>query len=166
MSYSIKITIVDNPRNRIAAVEEATTTGAKVTQWQQGYTVTMDHSGHSGMIRFRSTNFENFTVVVGVHNYVRWCDIQPDLKNTATAAENLPHYYKGDRPEHQMLWKQSPTADVTTSNHNRIQLIYTCKEGHELTADLIYGDGSGTTGNIGPVKEDDGLEAEPYPQFN
>ena len=171
MAYRIKLSVVDNYRNRIAAIEEVgKNENAKWTTVDGGFLLSMTGSGTSGIIRFRTTNFETFVVLVGVHNYERWCDIKPDLDVNASAKDIIKLYYDGSRPEYQKLWQQSPTADVTTSNKSHIQLTYTIKEGHDLAVDLIYRDGPGgadSAGHAGDGGEEDdpemppGLTAEP-----
>lgn len=157
MAYRIKLSVVDNYRNRIAAIEEVGgDENAKWTTVDGGFLLSMTKSGNSGIIRFRTTNFETFVVLVGVHNWERWCDIEPDVDVNASAKDIINLYYDASRPQYQKLGLQSPTADVLTSNKNRIRLTYTIKEGHDLAVDLIYRDGPRGADSAGHA--DDGPE--------
>ncbi|KAG2128533.1 fungal fruit body lectin-domain-containing protein, partial [Suillus bovinus] len=56
-------------------------------------TLTMGGSGMSGGLRFISGTREKFLVVLGIHNYKRWCNINTDLVPLATATNIHPEYY-------------------------------------------------------------------------
>ncbi|PPQ81531.1 hypothetical protein CVT25_013327 [Psilocybe cyanescens] len=59
----------------------------------------MGGSGTSGIVRFASDSGENFAVVLGVHNYARWCDIVTDIPTTQTATTLQPIYYAANSAE-------------------------------------------------------------------
>ena len=152
MSYVIKVTIVDNFRNRIAAVEEVGWLYGGGATWEvtdKGLNLLMKSSGTSGVILFRTTNYETFAIAVGVHNYKRWSDIKTDLDVNTTVKDIIPDYYNNDKPEHKVREKQSATADAVTANKNSIKLNFTQAEGHDLAVDLIYRDGPNGAGDAG-----------------
>ncbi|KAL3465722.1 fungal fruit body lectin [Aspergillus heterothallicus] len=100
MSYTITVIVVNTTGNALSIVEKASWHYGGGGTWAEHdgqHTLTMGSSGTSGSLRFQSSNGELFNVVVGVHNYHPWGDVQVDLVGHDTAVKLLPEYYSGGR---------------------------------------------------------------------
>lgn len=98
----------------------------------------MDNSGTSGTLRLEShDNKENFVVVVGVHNYKRWCDIVTDLKSSTTGASLNPEYYDGKRDSQRE--KQLSSFNVSNATGRKISIKFVEEEGKDLMANILIG---------------------------
>ncbi|OTA55465.1 hypothetical protein K449DRAFT_388140, partial [Hypoxylon sp. EC38] len=53
----------------------------------------MSDSGQSGALLLQSSRDERVFVVVGVHNWVRWCDIVTSISPADSAGKVLEMYY-------------------------------------------------------------------------
>ncbi|KAL2828555.1 fungal fruit body lectin [Aspergillus pseudoustus] len=102
MSYTITVIVVNTTSTALSIVEKASWHYGGGGTWSEHdggsqHTLTMGSSGTSGSLRFQSANGEFFNVVVGVHNYAPWGDVQVDLVGHDTAVKLLPEYYSGGR---------------------------------------------------------------------
>jgi hypothetical protein len=75
-------------------------------------------------------------LIVGVHNFYRWCDIIVDLEDTDTAEEIHPSYYDDSSPRYGMLWEQLSEIKKTTARDTALELKFSTKEGKKLVAVL------------------------------
>ena len=98
----------------------------------------MAGSGTSGMLRFNTSNGEYFALVVGVHNYKRWCDITVDLKGNDTCMKLHPQYYGSASKQTGMREKQLAKHSVTTKNGKKIEIDFYQSDGRKLFANLMY----------------------------
>jgi hypothetical protein len=98
-----------------------------------GQKLTMTSSGTSGLLRFRLSNGEQIAVTVGVHNYLRWCDIT-DLKADEALASRQWSYYTASDPGFAMLWKQASSWSMRTPRRKAVTVYYTVADGSELHA--------------------------------
>ncbi|KAG2066144.1 lectin 3a [Suillus decipiens] len=87
-------------------------------------TLVMGGSGTSGALRFRNGSGEEFLVVLGVHNYKRWCDIVTDLAPGDTAMKIQPEYYMDGNPRNEMLWKQLAEIQKTSKKGTKVEVKY------------------------------------------
>ncbi|KAJ7506008.1 lectin [Mycena galericulata] len=146
MSYTITVRVFQtNPSNGayFRIVEQTTfRSGDGKNEWNviQGTpTIAFGGSGTSGALRFKSdkTN-EPFIVVLGVHNYKRWCDIVTDPTPLQTAMAINEEYYGGGG-RHGQRERQNSSCNVTNSSGRRITVNYSVAEGNSLVADVIVG---------------------------
>jgi len=103
-------------------------------------TLHMGGSGVSGGIRFSSDKTEEqFIVFVGVHNYVRWCDIVVDPGERSTATALHPVYYQEGSPQANNRWRTLAHCTAKNKHGRAINLTYTVGTGNNLKADLVIG---------------------------
>ncbi|KIJ24171.1 hypothetical protein M422DRAFT_217261 [Sphaerobolus stellatus SS14] len=102
-------------------------------QWK----LTMGGSGTCGTLRFDdSVNDEHFFVLIGVHNYKRWCDIVTDEEDS-DLTKLLSQYYDDNYPHRTgVRWKQRSKASATTDNGTKIKVKFTKDDGHDLKVEL------------------------------
>ena len=138
MSYTIHLLIKNEGWFR--NVERTVWYYANGGTWsdQEGIMVLrMGGSGTSGTLRFKDSSTGNiFLVALGVHNYKRWCDIVPDLKDKDTGMQIHPTYYDDKSPRNGMLWKQLDHIEKTDATGLKIAIVFEVKEGNELYATL------------------------------
>ncbi|KAB8067575.1 fungal fruit body lectin [Aspergillus leporis] len=94
----------------------------------------MGGSGTSGILRFKSSCGETFTVALGIHNYNVWCDAQVNLRDDETAVKMHPEYYnRGSLSDqaHSGIFKG-------TKNANCVGISFTQTDGNQLPAVLYY----------------------------
>jgi hypothetical protein len=123
--------------NGTAWITNTTTTakGATLTT----YTLSMDASGTSGMLRFRTESGAIFAVAIGVHNYERWCDVQVDLAGDNPLTKLHARYYDDKDELYKKLWAQSPDASgVLSTEGHEVKVGFYKTEGHSLAGYLAY----------------------------
>ncbi|KAG0696921.1 lectin 2b [Suillus ampliporus] len=87
-------------------------------------TLDLENSGSSGSLRFRNGAGEEFFVVLGVHNYQRWCDVVVDLAPAETGMKIHPQYYDEGNPKYHMLWKQLTEITKTSTKGTTVDVKY------------------------------------------
>jgi len=128
MSYTIIARIIDSSDVGFTVVEKATMSSGTWSDTDGINTLTMDSSGTSGGLRFRSTDgAEIFYVALGVHNYKRWCDIVTDLVAQDSGVKLQPEYYESGK-RNEMLWKQLPEIEKTSAKGRKITVTYVKEE--------------------------------------
>ncbi|KAF4612357.1 hypothetical protein D9613_003895 [Agrocybe pediades] len=142
MSYSIALrTYQTNTTAFFHPVEQTVWHFANGGTWSDTdgtKTLTMGGSGTSGGIRFLSNTNEQFIVFVGVHNYVRWCDIAVDpVGNTATTLN--PVYYQKGTPQTAARERQGAKCTATNKLDRVINVEYTVATGNNLKANVVIG---------------------------
>ncbi|KAK7436362.1 hypothetical protein VKT23_019210 [Stygiomarasmius scandens] len=142
MTYTITVRIYQTNPNAFFQLVEKTiwhyANGGTWTEAHDEHVLTMGGSGTSGLLRFSSNTGEFFTVALGVHNYVRWCDIVPNLPSNQTGCVILPEYYNNQARGHQRE-KQLESFSVNNATGRQLSVVYTVKEGNDLRADIIIG---------------------------
>jgi hypothetical protein len=112
-----------------------TAKGATVTT----YTLSMDASGSSGALRFRTESGTIFSVAIGVHNYKRWSDVQVDLASDNPLTKLHARYYDDKDELYKKLWAQSPEASgALSSEGHEVKVGFYRTEGHALAGYLAY----------------------------
>ncbi|CAK9859161.1 unnamed protein product [Sphagnum jensenii] len=133
MSYTIHATFIQTKLHPGYSIVEMT--NFREGTWSENgpeHILTLSASGSSGILRFKSSDDNYFLVSLGVHNYKRWCDIVVDATPTDTGVAIHPEYYNADSPRYEMLWKQLPELDKTTSTGVQIKVQYYKEEDHSL----------------------------------
>ncbi|PPQ80344.1 hypothetical protein CVT25_003627 [Psilocybe cyanescens] len=144
MSYSIStFTYQTNTNAFFIPVEKTVWNYANGGTWTPDSagqtTLTMGGSGTSGIVRFISNAGENFAVVLGVHNYVRWCDIITDIPTSQTATTLQPLYYASGSTQSAQREKQQATCSAKANNGRTVNVVYTVATGNNLSADIVIG---------------------------
>ncbi|KAG2366745.1 lectin [Suillus spraguei] len=129
MSYTISARPIDNTSYYpgFTLVEKTVWYYANGGTWSDtgsSLTLVMGGSGTSGAVRFRNGSGEEFLVVLGVHNYKRWCDIVTDLAPGDTAMKIQPEYYQEGNPRNEMLGKQLAEIQKTSKKGTKVQVKY------------------------------------------
>ncbi|KAF7345987.1 XCL-like lectin [Mycena venus] len=146
MSYTITVRVFQTNPNSGAyfRIVEQTTfrSGDGKNEWnliQGAPTISFGFSGSSGALRFKSdkTN-EPFIVVLGVHNYKRWCDIVTDPTPLQTAMAINEEYYGGGGRD-RCRERQNASCNTTNSRGRKITVNYSVADGNCLVADVIVG---------------------------
>ncbi|RAL12732.1 uncharacterized protein BO97DRAFT_53687 [Aspergillus homomorphus CBS 101889] len=140
MSYTIRLSIRNSTTDTLTVVEEACWHYANGGTWtaeqQNGeYVLTMGGSGTSGMLRFQSSSGDLFTLVLGVHNYHPWGDVQVNLRPEDTAARMLPEYYSGGKYSGDA---HGGLMNVVTARQRMVGFVFEGTEGHDLSAVMFY----------------------------
>ncbi|PPQ89856.1 hypothetical protein CVT25_004736 [Psilocybe cyanescens] len=144
MSYSIATsTYQTNTNTFFRPVEKTIWNYANGGTWTPDSTgettLTMGGSGTSGIVRFASDSGENFAVVLGVHNYARWCDIVTDIPTTQTATTLQPLYYAANSAQSAQREKQLAACSATAKNGRTVNVSYTVATGNNLKANIVIG---------------------------
>ncbi|KAH9477095.1 Boletus edulis lectin [Psilocybe cubensis] len=144
MSYSIATrTYQTNTNAFFRPVEKTVWNYANGGTWTpdsaQQTTLTMGGSGTSGILRFASDSGESHAVVLGVHNYVRWCDIITDIPTSQTATTLHPLYYAGGNAQSAQREKQLASCSATAKNGRTVNVVYTVATGNNLSANIVIG---------------------------
>ncbi|KAG2411507.1 hypothetical protein HFD88_009063 [Aspergillus terreus] len=138
MAYRIHLTVRNTTGDTLTIVEKACWHYANGGTWTEDngqHILSMGGSGTSGMLRFKSSSGDIFSVVLGIHNYKPWCDVQVKLRDEDTTATMLPEYYSGGKFSN----RASPELKNVDVNENRgLNLVFETTEGHELSAVLDY----------------------------
>lgn len=89
----------------------------------------------SGLLRFRSSNGELFSVVVGLgYTFTEWADVQVDLARTDTGIKLHPEYYDKGRLSHESHKEITRTSSKGAKVGISMGQLYS----GELTAVLEY----------------------------
>lgn len=131
-SYTIELRIVNKTNDTFDVVEERGTWA----ELEGGYLLLMEVSGTSGMLRFKSFAGETFCLVVGFHNYKRWCDIVVDLNDDDTAQKIYSTYYDIFHSRYSVPWKQISEITRTTKGGTTLKINFSEKDGRKLVADF------------------------------
>jgi hypothetical protein len=137
MSYNINLRVINDTADTLTLVEKTClNNNITWTSSESGHRLSMPNSGTSGLLRFKTSQGDFFSVLIGVHNYKRWCDIVVDT--TLTGVELHPKYYQEAAPEFQLLWKQLPEISKKTAKGKTITVKYYVADGNALFANLSY----------------------------
>ncbi|EFX06021.1 fungal fruit body lectin [Grosmannia clavigera kw1407] len=112
--------------------------GSSVEPTFDGHKLIMKGSGTSGLLRFRSSNGEEVGIVVGVHNYKRWCHIVTDFGINETSHARRAKYYSDDAAFSGQLWAQAESFTTTSSKGRPVLIDYFVKEGNDMHATVKY----------------------------
>ncbi|KZP03459.1 lectin 2a [Athelia psychrophila] len=138
MSYKISLRVFQtNPNAFFHIIEQTCYTKCHWSMVDGEMILHMDNSGTSGTVRLQSDTGENFVVVVGVHNYKRWCDIVPDLKNDTGASLNPEYYENGRRAEQRE--KQRSSFQLDNAKGRKMEVKFHQEDGKDLKANIIIG---------------------------
>ena len=151
MPYTLQLRVINDTPDTIALVEQTCWFGAG-TIWAatndttqtlfpdtQIHTLSMDNSGSSGMLRFRTSSGTRFAVAAGVHNYKRWCDVQVDLADDQPLTRLHGAYYTEGDPKNAALWAQAEQAAATEAQSGRqVKVAFYKSEGDRLLAVVTY----------------------------
>lgn len=141
MSYSIVLRIQNDTDDTLTLIEKACwhyTPSCAWTEPEGSHLLSMGGSGTSGLLRFQTSAGEKFSLIVGVHNYARWCNIDVDLKDDQTSSKTLPLYYGSSTTESGVREKQLSDISKTTGKGKNIQISFYQKEGKKLYANCTY----------------------------
>lgn len=96
-SQSIDLTIVNDTGEPLTIIEKIVWYESKGGEWNEANdapTFTMNGDRGSGLIRFKESNGQIFSVVIGKGYQGWWCDVQTNLDVTDTGIKLLPEYYR------------------------------------------------------------------------
>ncbi|KAL2816606.1 fungal fruit body lectin [Aspergillus cavernicola] len=136
MSYTINVRF-ESESDALTVVEKTCWHYANGGLWTENeghHHLTMGGSGTSGMLRFKTTSGELFSIIVGVHNYAPWCDVQVNLVGHDTGVKLNPEYYGGGR----LSAEAHKEIERTTSQGHHVKLHFHQIEGHNISAVLHY----------------------------
>ncbi|EAW20789.1 uncharacterized protein NFIA_113190 [Aspergillus fischeri NRRL 181] len=138
MSYTIRLCI-DNGTSDILTIVEKTcwyyANGCTWTVKDDEHVLFMGGSGTSGMLRFKTSSGDFFTVVLGMHNYNPWSGLLVNLREDDTALKLHPEYYNGGKFSH-----SAPDAAYTppTAHGKNVWISVERKDENEVFAVLHY----------------------------
>jgi hypothetical protein len=141
MSYSISLRTINTTADNLGftIVEKSVWHYANGGTWSDTdsiQTLHMNGSGTSGALRFNNAAGEQFLVLLGVHNYKRWCDVVTDLAPGDTAMKIQPDYYSEKNPRYGMLWKQLAQIKKKSAKGTTVDVKYVEAEGNSLVVHL------------------------------
>lgn len=140
-SYTINLRVINDTDDELILIEKTCwhyTSSCAWTEREGSHLLSMGGSGTSGLLRFQSSAGEKFSLVLGVHNYERWCNINVDLKDDDTGTKIHPQYYAANTTESGVREKQLSEITKTTSKGKKLQISYYQKEGKKLLANFTY----------------------------
>jgi len=142
MSYSISVRTVDTTASDpgFTIVEKTVWHYANGGTWSDTdsiQTLHMGGSGTSGAMRFKNGAGEQFLVLLGVHNYKRWCDIVTDIAPGDTGMKLHPDYYVDGTASYAMLWRQLDQIEKTSTKGTKVHVKYVQAEGNSLVVHII-----------------------------
>lgn len=138
--YAINVRVINDTHDTLTLIEKTTWFGAG-TEWhhpEEGRVLTMDASGSSGMLRFRTSRGDRFAVAVGIHNYKRWCDVSADLDSATPLTKLHGRYYDDKDVKNKRLWAQDEEFKVVTKGGVAIKIVFYKVDGKTLWANLEY----------------------------
>jgi hypothetical protein len=140
-SYSISVRTIDTTTGDpgFTIVEKTVWYYANGGTWSNTdsiQTLHMNGSGTSGALRLKNGAGEQFLVLLGVHNYQRWCDIVTDLEPGDTGMKIQPDYYSKTNPRYDMLWKQLDQIKKKSDKGTTVDVKYVEAEGNSLVVHL------------------------------
>jgi hypothetical protein len=140
-TYSILVRTIDNTAGDpgFTIVEKTVWHYANGGTWSDTdsiQTLRMNGSGTSGALRFTNGVGEQFLVLLGIHNYKRWCDIVTDLEPEDTGMKIQPGYYLETNPRYAMLWKQLDQIEKKSAKGTTVDVKYVEAEGNSLVVHL------------------------------
>ena len=146
MTYTINVRIYQTNTNAFFKVVERSSNlgnGLGSSNWTEAndqHVLTMGVSGTSGMLRLLSNTGEHVTIVLGVHNYVRWVDVVADGDSHLYGGSILQQYYSGvPRDRRAVRERQAATHTCTNAKGRRFTVSYSQPEGENLVANVIIG---------------------------
>ncbi|KAH8428571.1 uncharacterized protein LDX57_006267 [Aspergillus melleus] len=138
MSYTIRVRVTNGTPDTLTVVEKTCwyyANGGTWTEQDGQHVLHMGGSGTSGMLRFKSSSGENFTVVLGIHNYKPWCDAQVKLQDGDTAVKIHPEYYSGGK----LSGEDYGTGFIKGTDHLKwVGVSFDQQEGHDLSAEVTF----------------------------
>ena len=96
-SQSIQLTICNVIGEPLTVIEKSVWYESKGGEWSEDNgapTFTMNGERGSGLIRFKESNGQIFSVVIGYGYRGWWVDVQTNLDVTDTGVKLLPEYYR------------------------------------------------------------------------
>ncbi|KAF3915185.1 hypothetical protein ABW20_dc0106153 [Dactylellina cionopaga] len=146
-AYKIAVLIQNLTSERILLAEKTCWKfGTGYNYWTGGDetpVLNIGFSGTSGMIRYRLSDGDTFSIAIGVHNYVRWCDI--DVGDRGETLMQLHPLYYEEGARYDKLWDQAASASKTTAMGKPVSLTFDPAEGHELVCYIKVGEGECVT---------------------
>ncbi|KAG2109272.1 lectin [Suillus discolor] len=129
MSYTIVVRVIDatNNNSNFTLAEKTVWHYANGGRWSDTdsiQTLTMGGSGTSGGLRLKSSTGEELFVVLGIHNYKRWCDISTDLTPEDTGMKIHPEYYTDGTAQNKLLWEQLSEIQKTSAKGTKVNVKY------------------------------------------
>jgi hypothetical protein len=139
MGYTITVRVTDATNSGFTIAEKNVWHYANGGSWSDNdsvHTLVMGGSGTSGMLCFKNGAGEKFLVVLGIHNYVRWCDIVTDLGNGDTGTKIQSEYYS-DTPRGGMLWEQLDQIQKKSAKGTTVDVKYIKESGNSFVVKLL-----------------------------
>ncbi|PKX90472.1 uncharacterized protein P174DRAFT_515557 [Aspergillus novofumigatus IBT 16806] len=137
MSYTIRLRIENGTSDTLTAVEKTCWYYANGCTWTEKdgeHVLFMGGSGTSGMLRFKTSSGDFFTVVLGMHNYSPWSGLLVNLQDDDTALKLHPEYYNGGKFSHSAPDAYSPP----TAHGKMVWITLQRKDENEVFAALNY----------------------------
>ncbi|KZP10994.1 lectin 2a [Athelia psychrophila] len=136
MSYKINLCVFQtNPNAFFHIVEQTCLTKGHWSEVDGELILHMENSGTSGTLRLKSDTDEEFVLVLGIHNYKRWCDIVPDIKGDTGASLNPEYYESGRRAEQRE--KQLASFSCKNQKGRKLEIKFIEEKDKNLKANLI-----------------------------
>ncbi|KAI1799620.1 hypothetical protein F4811DRAFT_565422 [Daldinia bambusicola] len=140
MAGSASVTYAAPSRQTFVPVEKvvwswtgSATTDGWISTDISDHTLVMSDSGRSGALLLQSPRGERVFVVVGVHNWVRWCDIVTSISPADSAGKVLAMYY-GDGEKSSIKWKMWSEHSVRSAAGTNFRVWFEVAEGRRLIA--------------------------------
>ncbi|KAL3470054.1 fungal fruit body lectin [Aspergillus californicus] len=138
MSYIINLKIENSTHNEYLTIIEKTVYGCGGwTEHNNEHDFDTTSNSTSGILRFRSSKNELFTVAVGIHNWKPWGDVQVDLGERDTALSLNPQYY-GSASRLHREWYQDKARPTKTGKSVKITFAAPPPEGHVFYGVISY----------------------------
>ncbi|GFF48748.1 boletus edulis lectin [Aspergillus lentulus] len=137
MSYTIRLRVENSTSDTLTVVEKTCWYYANGCTWteQDGqHVLFMGGSGTSGMLRFKSSSGDLFTVALGMHNYNPWRGLLVDLREDDTALKLHPEYYNGGKFSH----LPEGVYSLETTHGAKVAVNLQRKDENEVFAVLQY----------------------------
>ncbi|KAF4166915.1 hypothetical protein CNMCM6936_005824 [Aspergillus lentulus] len=138
MSYTIRLRIENGTSDTLTVVEKTCWYYANGSTWTEKdgeHVLFMGGSGTSGMLRFKTSSGDFFTVVLGMHNYNPWSGLLVNLREDDTALKLHPEYYNGGK-----FSSLTPDAAYTppTAHGKNVWITWQRKDENEVFFVLHY----------------------------
>jgi hypothetical protein len=138
MSYTIRLRIENGTSDTLTVVEKTCwyyANGCTWTEKDDEHVLLMGGSGTSGMLRFKTSSGDFFTVVLGMHNNNAWSGLLVKLQEDDTALKLHPEYYNGGK-----FSSLAPDAAYTppTAHGKNVWITFARKDINEVFAVLHY----------------------------
>ncbi|KAF4239925.1 hypothetical protein CNMCM6805_005382 [Aspergillus fumigatiaffinis] len=133
MSYTIRLRIENGTSDTLTVVEKTCWYYANGCTWTEKdgeHVLFMGGSGTSGMLRFKTSSGDFFTVALGMHNNNAWSGLLVNLQEDDTALKLHPEYYNGGK-----FSSLAPDAAYTppTAHSKNVWITFARKDIYEVT---------------------------------